>query len=108
MMEVRRRYVETTANRHVVSVDMERSHAATHLAEQDGLWELTQEAVRKIEVTSPDQRIQVNMGRVVGRMDLVEVKPDEKIIYGRRRNRESMFPLWNAMNVRLHNSSFWF
>jgi hypothetical protein len=94
MSEMRRKYVETTANNRVVSVDVEKSHAATHLEEQAkfSLWELSKEALRKVSVTEDDVAIQVDMGRVVGEMDLVETDPLEPRIYGRRRNRNSYIP----------------
>lgn len=94
MSEIGRKYVETTANARVVSVDMVGSHAATHLQEQKefGLWDLTKEAVRGITVTEDDTAIQVDMGRTVGRMDLVETGLDEPRIYGKRRNRDSYIP----------------
>lgn len=94
MSEIRRKYVETTANERVISVDLIGSHAATHLQEQQefGLWGLTEEAVRKISVVEDDFAVQVDMGREVGEMDLVETEPGEPRIYGRRRNRESYVP----------------
>lgn len=92
MSEIRRKYVETTANGCIVSVDMEKSHAATHLEDQPGLWDLTKEALRKISATKDDEAIQVDMGRVIGYMDLVETYPGEPRIYGRRRNRDSYIP----------------
>lgn len=94
MSEIRRRYVETTANKRVISVDSIGSHAATHLQEQEefGLWEVTKEAIRHTSVVEDDTAIQVDMGRVVGRMDLVETEPSEGRIYGRRRNRDSYIP----------------
>lgn len=94
MSEVRRKYIETTANGRVVSVDVLGSHAATHLQEQAeyGLWELTKEALQKVSVTEDDVAIQVDMGRVVGEMDLVETHPLEPRFYGRRRNRSDYIP----------------
>lgn len=87
-----RRYVEITASGYVVSM-AHRSHASTHLADSDSdLWSLTQEAVRKTTVTAEDVEVQVNMGRVVGRMDLVETNPDEPRIYAMRPGRNLYVP----------------
>lgn len=98
-----REYIETTANNAIVSVDVEHSHAATHLAEQPGLWELTQEVLRSSNVTAtPDKDafFETDMGREVGKMDLVEIQssdwkgPEEtRIRWARRVNRDTWTPL---------------
>lgn len=106
-----RQYVETTANGGVVSVDIEHSHAATHLREQPGLWELTQEVLRKsIIVTTPGNGAlyETDMGRVIGRMDLVDIVPSDwegsqesRIRFARRRNRAT----WTPFVVRSEHPS---
>lgn len=102
MSEIRK-YIETTANNGIVSVDIERSHAATHLREQPGLWTLTQEVLRKSNiVTMPgkDASFERDMGRVAGEMDLVDVQPSDwegseesRIRWAKRVNRETWTPL---------------
>lgn len=102
-MSETRKYIETTANSGIVSVDIERSHAATHLREQPGLWALTQEVLRKSDIiTTPDQDafFEMDMGRVVGEMDLVDVQSsdwegseEDRIRWARRVNRETWTPL---------------
>ena len=86
-----------------MSVDIERSHEATHLREQPGLWTLTQEVLRKSNIiTAPDQdaSFEMDMGRVVGEMDLVDVQScdwegseENRIRWARRVNRETWTPL---------------
>lgn len=94
MPKITRKYIGTTKNNCAVSVDTVGSHAATHLKEQQrfGLWKLTQEAVGKIAVLGDNFGVQVDMGRVVGEMDLVETTPEDTIIYGMRRNRTWHIP----------------
>jgi hypothetical protein len=101
-MSETRKYIETTASGGIVSVDIERSHAATHLREQPGLWELTQEVLRKTKVVTPpgeDAVFETDMSRVVGEMDLVDVKPSDwegpeetRIRWAKRLNRATWTP----------------
>ncbi|HMH70141.1 MAG TPA: hypothetical protein VK502_01985 [Candidatus Saccharimonadales bacterium] len=102
-MSETRKYIETTANNGIVSVDIEHSHAATHLREQPGLWELTQEVLRRSHIVTPpdkDAVFETDMGRTVGEMDLVDVEPSDwegpkehRIRWARRMNRETWTPL---------------
>jgi len=92
MSETVRKFVGITANDRVVSVNTSKSHAATHLEAKEGLWECAAEAIRQVRVTEDDIAVQVDMGRPVGGMDLVETTPEESRIYGRRRNREAFSP----------------
>ena len=46
------------------------SHAATHMERHMAFdfWRVAQEAVRQVAILAPDQAVQVDMGREVGRM----------------------------------------
>lgn len=90
-----RKYVETTMNGCVVSVETEGSHAATHLEEQPGLWELTREILRQIDINATrdnDAAFEKDLGRPVGVMDLVEVLPGEPRLWAVRKGRETFAP----------------
>jgi hypothetical protein len=94
-MSETRRYIETTANGGIVSIDTERSHAATHLRQEPGLLELTKIAIRQTAIeTTPDKdaAFERDMGEIIGETDLVETKPWEPRLYVRRPNREIWTP----------------
>ncbi len=78
-------------NDHVVSVNLRNpdSHAATHIERHRdfGFWRIAQEAVRHVVIKEPDQAVQVDMGRIVGRMDLIPVTRDMERFYFQRPNR---------------------
>jgi|GEM_PF-5408431 len=90
-----RQLVDFSANEHAVSVNFRdpNSHAATHMERHraSGFWRVAQEAVRQVAILRPDQAVQVEMGRDVGRMDLIAVTHDMERFYFQRPNRG---PTW--------------
>jgi len=55
-----------TKNGHGVYVDMQSSHAATHIADDPPLLDLIKEALPELELTEDQVRIEKDMGRVAG------------------------------------------
>lgn len=85
--------MDFSANDHVVSVNLRdpNSHAATHMERHRafGFWRVAQEAVRQVAILAPDQAVQVEMEREVGRMDLIPITHGMERFYFQRPNRGS-------------------
>lgn len=82
-------YVGTTKNGQRVYVDTKKSHAATHLADTQGLRSLIAEVLPSIVAEKDDIYIDRDMGKTVGSSDLVETDDSDKIVYAKRLNRSN-------------------
>ena len=71
-----------------VFFDPVNSHAATHLDDVPQLKDLVIEAIGKIRLEEKEIYTAVDMGRIVGTCDVVEVEKNDEIVYGIRRNRD--------------------
>lgn len=69
--------------------DKTSSHAATHINDPPGLKELAIEIINKTELTGEYMQFHTDMRRVVGKTDLVETRPNDKIVYAKRLNRDT-------------------
>ncbi|HVX23923.1 MAG TPA: hypothetical protein VG992_01090 [Candidatus Saccharimonadales bacterium] len=78
----------TSKNGIKVTYDPVHSHAATHFEDNPALKELVRELIKQLELTGEEVARHYDMGRVIGPCDVVEVKPEGKIIYGVRNQRE--------------------
>jgi hypothetical protein len=79
----------TTKNGYEVYIDMERSHALTHLSKTSGLEAAAKEFIAGIGVCGDQLRLEKDMGYVVGFVDLVETKTGDDIVYAKRPHRET-------------------
>lgn len=82
-----RMYVATTSNGQKVFVDTVRSHAATHLADDSGLLDLVVELLGDSEIEGENVAFEKDMGRIIGKTDLVTTDESDEIIYAKRPNR---------------------
>lgn len=64
------------------------SHAATHFEDTPQLKELVQEIIEGLELQGQEIATHLDMGRVVGTCDVVEVDDTDQILYGKRKNRD--------------------
>jgi hypothetical protein len=81
--------IATSNNGIIVTYDPVNSHAATHLEDTPQLKDLVKEVVNSLELTGQEIAKHYDMGRIVGTCDVVDVKPNDEIVYGIRKNRES-------------------
>lgn len=71
-----------------ITVDLERSHAATHIAKEPKLLEWLQKIIEERTIDEMLERFETDMEFPVGKMDLVETAPGDKIFYAKRPNRQ--------------------
>ena len=102
-----RHFVGTSRNGKRVYLDAEGSHAATHLQDTPGLMELVQEALPKLVIPreQPQVRLEVDMGRPLGKLELVEIRPGEEVIYAKRPNRDKYAPFVSRKPEELETTS---
>lgn len=81
--------VAESKNSKEVCIDLENSHAATHVAENPELLILAKEVIPHIELKGEEVAIQYDVGRIVGKMDLVRTSDSDEIIYAKRKNRDT-------------------
>lgn len=65
------------------------SHAATHLEDTPELKRAVVEALSKTAVLGESMIFEHNLGRVIGKTDLVETTDEDEIIYAKRKNRQT-------------------
>src|SRR5258708_5933868 len=80
--------VGESANGCKVFIETENSHASTHLEDTPGLLDLVKEAVPKVTLVKQEERIEYDMGRIVGTRDLIETKEGDEIFYAKRPHRD--------------------
>ena len=76
-----------TKNGHEVFVDMEHSHAATHLKKYPILLEYAKDIIAEVTIDSDYERFDRDMGKIVGESDLVSTTDGDDIVYAKRPNR---------------------
>lgn len=81
-------FVAKTKNGCDVYVDTETSHAATHLKDHPELFEYMQEILPSYEVTEDLIRFETDLGRIVGKLDLISTTQGDDVFYAKRPNRE--------------------
>jgi len=88
-----RQLIGFSANDHAVSLNLRdpESHVVTHMERHRafGFWRVAQEAIRQVAIVARDQSVQVEMGRIIGRMDLISVTNAMERFYFQRPNRGS-------------------
>lgn len=83
-----KKFITKTKDGFDIYVDTELSHAATHLKTHPELFDLIKEILSKSDLPKDLNRFETDMGRVVGKMTLVETDEDDDIFYAKRPNRE--------------------
>ncbi len=83
-----KKFVVKTKNGFDVYVDMETSHAATHLQKHPNLFEIAKKILSGCEVTSDELRFETDTGVIVGDTDLVRTEEGDDVFYAKRPNRE--------------------
>lgn len=86
---MQKEYLGKTKNGYDVHVDLETSHAATHIQDTPGLLDLVKDALRRLEPIEDYQEFELDQGHVVGKTDLVETSEHDGIFYAKRRNRDT-------------------
>jgi len=81
--------ISQTKNEKAVYVDIEGSHAATHIADTPQLLELVQEVVISLSPDADNIYLDRDMGRPIGLSDLVETDENDKTLYAKRLNRDN-------------------
>ncbi len=70
-----------------VTYDPVHSHAATHIEDTPQLRDLVAEAINSMDLDGKEVATYVDMGRIVGTCDVVDVDETDEIVYGIRKNR---------------------
>lgn len=84
-----KKYLAKSKNGIRVYVDLDESHAATHIAEEPNLYRAAQSAIRKLTLKGDNMPIEVDMGYVVGKSSLVQTTDKDEIVYAKRKHRNN-------------------
>jgi len=71
-----------------VYIDLENSHATTHIKNNPKLLDYVKQIVQNHNVTKNEERFETDMKFPVGMMDLVETTGSDEIVYAKRKNRD--------------------
>lgn len=82
-------FLTHTANGKKVFFDGRDSHLATHLKEYPQLLKLAQEALEQIAPEAEEYAAAIDLGRDIGKTDLVTVTAGDEIVYAKRKNRQT-------------------
>lgn len=85
---MQRKFLEKAKNGCDVYVDMEHSHAATHLSDKPELLDLAKEMVSEVAPERDYERYEKDFGRPIGTSDLVTTTDVDEIVYAKRLNRD--------------------
>ena len=109
--------IGTTQNGLLVYVDPKGSHAATHLKDTPELRELVREALLRVKPVSARDRLEVDLGRIIGHSELVEVRPEDRVFYAIRVGRKTYTPFvdgrepvptsWVALTLERRDEHSW-
>ena len=81
--------VGTTKNGKLVYVDLVGSHAATHIRDTPGLFDVAKQIVMQLEPVDDNICIDIDMGCIIGTSDLVRTDHTDEIVYAKRLNRDN-------------------
>jgi hypothetical protein len=81
--------LSTSKNGIAVWYDRASSHAATHIADTPGLEVLAKEVTHMTELAGEYMLFHTDLGRTVGKSDLVDIEPGDEIVYAKRLNRDT-------------------
>lgn len=83
----RKELLGKTKSGRAVWLDVEKSHATTHFADQPRLREFVEKLIPTLDEDTDQIRIEKDMGEVVGTSDLAETSEGDEIVYARRPRR---------------------
>lgn len=69
--------------------DSEHSHVATHFEDTPALKSAVVKAIQETDVEGNRMFFEYDLGRVIGTTDLVETTEHDKIVYAKRKNRDT-------------------
>lgn len=78
----------TSKNGIPVVYDPVNSHATTHFEDTPQLKSLVKEIVEGLELNGDSVATHIDMGRIVGKCDVVDIDENDEIVFGIRKNRE--------------------
>jgi hypothetical protein len=81
--------VGTTKNNKSVYLDEESTHAHTHVSDTPNLLDYTKEALAHVIAIDDVVYVEVDLGRPLGKSDLVATDENDEIIYAKRVNRDT-------------------
>lgn len=79
-----------SANGIDIYIDLENSHAATHIKNHPQLLDYARKIVESHEVIKDEDRFETDMGFTVGLSDLVTTSDKDEIVYAKRTNRDKI------------------
>ena len=82
-------FLVSSANGIAVFYDPVSSHAVTHFTDTPQLKELTQEILARTILNEDQMFFDTDMGRIVGKSDLVNNDDGDLIVYAKRKNRDT-------------------
>ena len=77
-----------SANNKTIVYDSVNSHTATHFHDASGLREVVKEYLSKVNLDGEIIAKDIDMGKTIGKSDVVETNESDEIIYAMRKNRE--------------------
>lgn len=86
------RYLCDTRNNKRIVYDPFHSHTATHFNDAPDLKDLVVQILSHRDIDGEYLGFDVDMGKPVGNMDVVDVNTDDEIIYAKRKNRDEYVP----------------
>ena len=85
-------YLCHTQNNNRVLYDPLHSHTATHFNDAPDLKNLVIQILSSRDIDGDYLGFDVDMGKPIGHMDVVDVTADDEIIYAKRKNRDEYVP----------------
>jgi len=83
--------IGTTKNGQKVYLDEKSTHAHTHFVDNPDLLGFVREALKQIDATDDEVFVDVDLGRPIGKTDLVETNDNDDIFYAKRLNRGDIY-----------------
>jgi len=80
-------FISKSKNDIAVTYDPVHSHAATHFEDTTQLKQLVAEVISSMTLDGQEIARHIDMGRVVGTCDVVDVDDTDEIVYGMRKSR---------------------
>jgi hypothetical protein len=78
----------TSKNNVDVYIDLDKSHAITHIQKHPNLLDYARQIINGHEILADEDRFETDMGFIVGTTDLVETTDKDEIVYAQRPNRD--------------------
>jgi len=109
-------YIGKTRNNIDVYWDKQFSHAVTHFAHNQKLFDYTKKSIATINAQEDIIRVEKEMDEIVGTTDLVETNDQDEIIYAKRplrkyysrfvKNKSALPTKWITLDMRREGNSY--